>query len=81
MASADPRDTMDSIIDTIKSGNARNSLQAHDALEGIQVTDTSSDHLQNVLRLLDIKAEKLPLENQKYIVQRDGIISFVYLAK
>lgn len=78
---ADPKQVMDQCVqEAVVAG--RQSLHSDDPLANFEVTGAKSDQLQLVLELLDCNREdQIAHDNhKKYVLNRNGATSFVYLA-
>lgn len=78
----DVRASMDQCLETIKT-TGRSSLQSDNPLAGLPLEMTSEKPaaLRKLLGLLEIEADRVAHENhRKYILLRDGVTSYVYLA-
>ena len=76
-----PRTSMDDCIQEVKK-TGRGSLQmADNPFEGVNFNVKKTPQLETVLEKLSYVEGRVGKENDKYIVPRDGITSFVFLAR
>ena len=76
------RNTMNNCIDTIRK-SGRSTLNANeDPLAAMQFTSDKPRELENILKVLGIQQERVAHDkHSKYVLLREGVTSYVYLAK